>query len=302
VWVDHCSFTDSPANDPSGNNHDGQLDVKNSAFNVTLSYNHFMNHRKTCLLGHTTNQTSDTALKVTYFRNWFDGTYSRHPRVRFAKAHIINNLYTSVGVVGADAGGYGVGVTCNAQIYNEANYYENTPKPTLISLVNDPGGTLSGDPTGYIKNVDNYTYNSGALIDNLAGFSFNPRNYYSYEIVGAELVKDIVQQNAGVGKITIPVDVRDVSVPTPDKFSLEQNYPNPFNPATIISYYLPAAGIVQLTVYDVLGNEVQTIVNAKQDAGKHSVLFNASSLNSGVYFYTLKSASSSQTKKMLLIK
>jgi hypothetical protein len=95
----------------------------------------------------------------------------------------------------------------------------------------------------------------------------------------------------------------------PKNYSLQQNYPNPFNPSTVISYNLPVSGKVVLKIYDILGNEVLTLVNMVQTAGGHQVVFNtqqttsrSTELASGIYFYTLTSGSYSETKKMLLLK
>jgi hypothetical protein len=88
----------------------------------------------------------------------------------------------------------------------------------------------------------------------------------------------------------------------PRRFALEQNYPNPFNPTTAISYQLPAFSRVVLKVYNVLGREVATLVNEKEEAGKHSVTWNASSIPSGVYFYRLQAGAYSETKKLVLLK
>jgi hypothetical protein len=88
----------------------------------------------------------------------------------------------------------------------------------------------------------------------------------------------------------------------PYTFSLSQNYPNPFNPATVINYQLPLKGIVTLKIYDVTGREVKTLVNEVKEAGSNSVLFDASALSSGVYFYKLTSGSFTDTKKMILVK
>jgi hypothetical protein len=90
----------------------------------------------------------------------------------------------------------------------------------------------------------------------------------------------------------------------PSEFKLEQNYPNPFNPATTINYQLPNASNVTLKVFDLVGREVITLVNEFQQAGKYSVQFSSSKLQtaSGVYFYRLKADSYIQTKKMILIK
>jgi len=90
-------------------------------------------------------------------------------------------------------------------------------------------------------------------------------------------------------------------------FYLFQNYPNPFNPTTNINFRISEIGIVTLIVYDVLGNEISTLVNGEKSEGSYSVTFDASGLPSGVYVYTLK-ASTAQgnafftSKKMLILK
>ncbi|GMU87432.1 MAG: hypothetical protein AMXMBFR48_26730 [Ignavibacteriales bacterium] len=88
----------------------------------------------------------------------------------------------------------------------------------------------------------------------------------------------------------------------PEKFSLEQNYPNPFNPATTIEFSLPAASVVQIEVYDMLGNKVTELLNDKREAGYYSVPFNASALPSGVYIYRIEAGDYRAVKKMTLLK
>ncbi len=87
-----------------------------------------------------------------------------------------------------------------------------------------------------------------------------------------------------------------------NNFNLEQNYPNPFNPSTTIKYTLGERSAVTLKVYDVLGNEVANLVNTTQEAGQHSINFNASSLASGLYIYTLNTGNFTSSKKMMLLK
>jgi hypothetical protein len=85
-------------------------------------------------------------------------------------------------------------------------------------------------------------------------------------------------------------------------FSLSQNYPNPFNPTTTIGYELSANSYVTLKIYDVLGREVQTLVNERQNAGSYTVRFDASTLPSGMYFYRLQAGAYGNTKRLLLLK
>ena len=89
---------------------------------------------------------------------------------------------------------------------------------------------------------------------------------------------------------------------TPGNFVLNQNYPNPFNPSTTINFSIQSSDFVSLKVYDVLGNEVATLVNEKRPAGSYNINFNASQLSSGIYFYKLQAGSFVETKKMILIK
>ncbi|KAA3617108.1 MAG: T9SS C-terminal target domain-containing protein [Calditrichaeota bacterium] len=85
-------------------------------------------------------------------------------------------------------------------------------------------------------------------------------------------------------------------------FVLFENYPNPFNPTTIINYELRIRSDVKITVYDIAGREIETLVNKSQTSGIHSVAFNAQNLASGVYYYRIKAGDFVQTKKMVLLR
>jgi hypothetical protein len=98
-----------------------------------------------------------------------------------------------------------------------------------------------------------------------------------------------------------PTNVEDYF--TIDNFVLEQNYPNPFNPATTISYYIPSSCFVNLKVFDVLGNEVETLVNEEKSSGYYQVEFSGKDgVTSGVYFYQIRAGNYFETKKMILEK
>ena len=89
---------------------------------------------------------------------------------------------------------------------------------------------------------------------------------------------------------------------SPKTFSIEQNYPNPFNPSTKIVYSIPRSSNVKLTVFNILGQQVKTLVNQTQSQGTYTVSFNASSLPSGIYFYSIEAGDFTQVKKMILLK
>ncbi len=86
------------------------------------------------------------------------------------------------------------------------------------------------------------------------------------------------------------------------EFSLADAYPNPFNPTTTISFTVPEAGVIELRIFDLAGREVATLVNGSVEAGSHHVEWNAASMPSGTYFYSLKAAGYTATKKLLLLK
>lgn len=102
--------------------------------------------------------------------------------------------------------------------------------------------------------------------------------------------------------ITTSVYNDGTSDPLPQQFQIAQNYPNPFNPTTTIRYDLPKAGFVKISVYDILGREVKVLVNEEKTPGHYEIIFDAKNLASGIYFYTIRTAGFTQSKKMILMK
>lgn len=102
--------------------------------------------------------------------------------------------------------------------------------------------------------------------------------------------------------ISTPIFSQESNISTPTEYYLKQNYPNPFNPTTTIRFSIPSATFVQLKVYNILGNEIATIVNEQLPAGNYSVEYDEANLSSGIYFYTLTTNDFSETKKMTLVK
>ena len=133
IWVDHCDLRSS---------FDGLLDIKRGADYITVSWNHFSQHDKTSLIGHSDNNGAQDSghFHISYHHNWFEGTTQRHPRIRFsALSHIYNNFYDNLG-------SYGVGSTMDAEVLVEGNYFLNVDDPTLVGVAaSGPGDLVERD-------------------------------------------------------------------------------------------------------------------------------------------------------------
>lgn len=102
--------------------------------------------------------------------------------------------------------------------------------------------------------------------------------------------------------LIISVSEKEDALELPSEYELEQNYPNPFNPSTTIAFALPKSSIVALKLFDMFGRELATLAEGKFSAGRHQVVFDATSFPSGVYFYRLQANEFSQTRRLTLIK
>jgi photosystem II stability/assembly factor-like uncharacterized protein len=170
-------------------------------------------------------------------------------------------------------------------------------QPNTSGLAIHDSIVLAGtDSSGIFLSTDNGTtwtgFNTGLPNPYVSSLALNDRYIYAGILGGIwrRPLSDLV--------VTVPFPGGNV----PLRFNLGQNFPNPFNPTTSIGYDLPVNSFVTLKIYDVLGREVQTLVNERQNPGNHSVTFTASKLPSGVYFYRLQAGSYSAAKKLLLLK
>lgn len=121
-------------------------------------------------------------------------------------------------------------------------------------------------------------------------------------LVRGQYIGGIGRGDISVTLTNIPLSIEKITHYPPAKIYLAQNFPNPFNPSTRIKYSAPQLSNVIIKVFDVLGNEVETLVNEEKPAGIYDVEFNASALPSGVYFYRLQAGPFVETKKMVLFK
>ena len=177
----------------------------------------------------------------------------------------------------------------------------------------------SGDPTvtgGAVWNIENREYlwlvntsYTGDVVDPLSQAVTDHGTWNEVFYLSTFTLNDVVKIGyfnpiqIGIDLFTFksgPASVEDETVPI--TFQVFQNYPNPFNPSTKIKYSIPRTSQVQIRVFDVLGNEIETLVNEEKSIGTYEITWYAEGLPSGVYFYQLKAGSFVQTKKMMLMK
>jgi pectate lyase len=186
IWIDHCYLS---------NYEDGLLDITRGSSYITISWNHFKNHDKTILIGHSDNNTGDIGrLKTTLHHNWFDSTVQRHPRVRLGEVHIYNNYFYNINA-GSNASadeGYGIASANEADVLVEGNYFQDVTRP-MISGVEGFSGP------GDIVERFNIFDHSGDPVSR--GTAFEASGYYSYELDDASAVPALIMSGAGVGKI-----------------------------------------------------------------------------------------------------
>lgn len=187
---------------------------------------------------------------------------------------------------------------------------------------NDGGRKIAVDTSGNAY-VTGYSMGTGALDLDYATIKYNTAGVQQwamrYTNGGAagstEDAADIYADNSGnvyvtgmsaldyaTVKYSVVTGINPVSNGAPEKFSLSQNYPNPFNPSTNIKFNIAKEGNVKLEVFDIAGRVVETLVNRELQAGVYEFNFNASSLSSGIYFYSLTTGEFKDVKKMSLIK
>jgi len=164
---------------------------------------------------------------------------------------------------------------------------------TKVTICGDHGKIMTSNDNGF------------TFIDQLNGEGRHMYGVSLLSITDGITVGEIGSATSGAMYVTSAngiVGISNISSEIPGSFTLEQNYPNPFNPVTNIKFSLPVSEQVKLSVFDMTGREVKTLVNTKLNAGSYEYQFDAFGLSSGVYIYKLVSNSFSQTKKMTLIK
>jgi hypothetical protein len=158
-------------------------------------------------------------------------------------------------------------------------------------LVEELGGN-------HVLRISSATAETRLMVYNTGGMKFRIKDGIDGSILNKELTEGT--------EIIIPANLNNLILETsaaiPLTYELSQNYPNPFNPVTTIKYQIPEDGTVKISVYDVLGKEIKTLVNDFRPAGAYEVRLDASDLSSGIYFYRMRAGNFEEMKKMVVIK
>jgi hypothetical protein len=158
-------------------------------------------------------------------------------------------------------------------------YVANSYDGLLLVNISDPENPVEAG------SYDTHDKALGLFFDR--NYAYVADNYAGLAIIRNDLLTSIEEQSKKI---------------TPKEFSLSQNYPNPFNPVTTIKYEVPSNSKVNITIYDINGRKIMTLLDQKQNSGKYSLTFNAEELASGIYIYKLQAASIVKSRKMILLK
>jgi len=328
VWVDHCTFTSL---NQTKDYEDGSTDITHGSKNVTVSWCRYIKTQKSCLVGHSNSQSGDVAITATFHHNWFEGSSSRHPRVRFGTVHVYNNLFDGNTT-------YGVGSAYGAKVLVEYNYFDAVQLPTDICTYPAKDGgvsNLQGSVAGYLYPTQNvyvnkpakakspyplsnvkYTKYGGTAGAELTYADFKPA--YSYTVTAAEDVPSVVKAGAGYGKLEgfasapVPVDNGGIT-----DFNGTEDNPGdePGTPGTHLLY----VGADKKIVDDTYFTHSESIADFSKDYSgsftidgttyayglkmdsKGSVIFTTSStLNTSVQFYFARRKADGTAKMQII--
>jgi hypothetical protein len=189
----------------------------------------------------------------------------------------------------AVAGGFNI-----ASFFGELDSFDTLTKVSFGELTHTYPNPFEDDTVSW-----NFFYTApdSLLIDTL----YSVANSVNLDSIPSDFDKWNFGENFIVNVIDQPVNVEKENL-LPEGFVLQQNYPNPFNPVTKIQYAMGNSQFVSLKVYDILGNEIATLVNEEKSSGEYEVDFYTEGLTSGIYLYKLEAGNFIQTKKMVLLK
>jgi len=197
--------------------------------------------------------------------------------------------------------GFGAYTTTDAPLPVELTSFTANTTGTTVNLTWKTASELNNRGFAVERRAENGSYTQIAFVDG----AVNSLEEKVYNFADANLQAGTyfyrLRQTDLDGSYTVSNEI-SVEVTVPQEFSLSQNYPNPFNPTTVIKFSTPENSNVKLSVFNMLGEEITTLVNGYKEAGSYEVKFDASNLNSGIYLYKIEAGDFVNIKKMMLVK
>jgi len=227
----------------------------------------------------------------------------------------VSNRWKKASLIAVNGTVSGINIYVNKFVVSASGYAGVSGK--VITKVNSSTAASIALPGAFVYALINNQVAGYSITDNTGAFSINGLAPGSYSITVDNLGSTEPTASTALVKYTSagsPVGVTvnfslnsATSVETnlsaqPEGFTLSQNYPNPFNPSTTINYAIQRSGMVTLKIYNIVGQEIQSLVNEYQAAGNYQVTVNAQNLSSGVYFYKLQNNSTILMRKMILLR
>ena len=177
-----------------------------------------------------------------------------------------------------------------------------------IDFVWHASSDVEGDSLFYDLNISGASFDT--TITHIADTSFkfisqNSLEYntsYDWTVTVTDGISEVASPDVFSFTTPLPNDISQPNDQIPEKFNLAQNYPNPFNPVTVISWQLAVGSNVELAVYNILGERIETLLKEYQAAGKYHVYWNAAGLPSGLYIYSIQTDHWQDTRKMVLLR
>lgn len=213
----------------------------------------------------------------------------------------IDLIYLSLGIGSIDANSCViVGDTLIMRTSDRGQNWASIPVPanTIFYGVQFPTPSI-----GYLSGKDNVWKSTDSGLNWFSIYNHNAQELYSLHFINAS-TGYVCGDSGVVFKTTTGgvIGINPISTEVPNDYLLYQNYPNPFNPTTNIKFAIPKASFVKLAVYDILGREVEILVNESLTPGTYEVKWDASKVSSGIYFYRLNAENFSDIRKMSFIK
>ena len=248
--------------------------------------------------------TAEMAGNTTAASTNYMATIAQYPDSSWAQVSAVR-LFENQRQIGSGYSGLG---TYYATV--EINHPEDT---CLVETVQDLGTQTLVEAAQYNPALSNYEQimtNPPSFVDSAYAavdyaITVMREQYDSLDaphpVVTAQTIRDLMQALHQIIPQVPEANHQNYMRP-PESYVLEQNYPNPFNASTTLRYAVPSSGLVRLTIYNIIGQKVATLVDRHQDAGYHSVIWNCTNLASGVYFYRIEANDFVDVKKMVLLR